>query len=610
MDPVNGASLGLAVVSLSFQIFGGCVEGFVLLSTAHNLGKDAQFLLTLLNAEEYRFVLWAEAVGLTQAEPKYKPGLNVALADALMLLLQDKLDIKKLRERYGIQLVRHPPSSSHTQIRDTDLVSAQGLLKNAVSDETRAEILARAKFVQKCNALPKRLWWAAVDKDKFEKVVKDVEQIVNGLWALVEPLQQAEQAAKLERVLSTIIQVSDDVKGLRDLQEALPTSSLTTAASLRSTRVQIGDDDPDGGVHPNVAEKCGVSSQESIEGQPILPEVSTTSLATWTPTTRRDALLPPLNSTSLTKVKQSQSNPVMAFGLYLGKPVLVEYKRVPTNLKMKLKRRVENLAALLSQPKDATFLTLKCLGFFEKDDQFVFIFEYPAYYYVAINTETIKQPITLLDVLSDVKTPPPSVTARVQLALGLCRTVQTLHTARWLHKNLRSENVMLFPTKPRSTLAATWTQPYITGFAFSRLNSASEISEKPQPDVFDDIYRHPRSLGQASDPYESYMDLYSLGVILVEIAEWRPFKDIIRKCVDLTDVETTPSLHISSLEAVQPWLVKNMIQKGHANYRMGEVYGNLLSLCLAIRPKTEIDTTVSDLSEFQQAVSELGKCYI
>lgn len=65
MDP--GAAL--AVVSLVFQVFGGCVKGFVLLSEAHNLGRDAAYLRTMLNLEEYRFTQWAKTVGLTGRMP-------------------------------------------------------------------------------------------------------------------------------------------------------------------------------------------------------------------------------------------------------------------------------------------------------------------------------------------------------------------------------------------------------------------------------------------------------------------------------------------------------------------------------------------------------------
>jgi Prion-inhibition and propagation len=48
MDP--GAALAVG----SLQVFGGCVEGFVLLSETHNLGQGASYLRTMLKLEEYR----------------------------------------------------------------------------------------------------------------------------------------------------------------------------------------------------------------------------------------------------------------------------------------------------------------------------------------------------------------------------------------------------------------------------------------------------------------------------------------------------------------------------------------------------------------------------
>jgi hypothetical protein len=60
MDP----STALAVVSLSFQVFGGIIKGFTLLSKAHNLGRDATLLQTMLCVEESRFIQWARAVEL------------------------------------------------------------------------------------------------------------------------------------------------------------------------------------------------------------------------------------------------------------------------------------------------------------------------------------------------------------------------------------------------------------------------------------------------------------------------------------------------------------------------------------------------------------------
>ena len=142
----------LAVVSLTFEVFAGCVKGFVLLSTAHNLGKDASLLRTLLNLEEYHFTQWAVKVGLTKPDVRLDPRLNQTLAADLMRQLEILLLTDKIRERYKMELVVDIPKDVKRLERQYDDVSSFGLLGQTVSDETRGEILARAKLIQSINS--------------------------------------------------------------------------------------------------------------------------------------------------------------------------------------------------------------------------------------------------------------------------------------------------------------------------------------------------------------------------------------------------------------------------------------------------------------------------
>lgn len=95
---VSAAGIALSVASLSFQVFAGCVKGFVLPSSTQKFGNDASFLRTMLNMEEYRFVQWVDKVGLTSPDGKMLPLINQALADELMVQLRDRLGCVKLKE--------------------------------------------------------------------------------------------------------------------------------------------------------------------------------------------------------------------------------------------------------------------------------------------------------------------------------------------------------------------------------------------------------------------------------------------------------------------------------------------------------------------------------
>src|SRR5208282_5911867 len=103
------------------------------------------------------------------------------------------------------------------------------------------------------------------------------------------------------------------------------------------------------------------------------------------------------------------------------------------------------------------------------------------------------------------------------------------HRAGWLHKDLRSENVLFFLPRENSNIKAPESKisnPILVGFSFARFASPSEISEQPSADPKRDIYRHPSAMGEPSVSFNSTVDVYSLGTILVEIAEWRALKHI------------------------------------------------------------------------------------
>ncbi|KAL7651569.1 hypothetical protein ACMYSQ_008914 [Aspergillus niger] len=137
MDPITASGIAIGVVSLSFQVFAGCVKGFMILSSAHNFGKDASFLQTMLSVEEYRFVEWADVVGLTSPDSRILRQLNQTLAKELMEQLEDKLDSTKLKERYSLDLQEADGSSHGARKLINEQSQAPNMLAKAVSNERR-----------------------------------------------------------------------------------------------------------------------------------------------------------------------------------------------------------------------------------------------------------------------------------------------------------------------------------------------------------------------------------------------------------------------------------------------------------------------------------------
>ncbi|KAJ5921341.1 hypothetical protein N7466_009667 [Penicillium verhagenii] len=576
MDPISAAGIALAVPSLAFQVFAGCVQGFLTLSTAQNFGKDANFLLTMLNVEEYRFLQWADTVGLTGTDGNILHRINQALAEELMVQLKDRLDTSKLKQRYSLDLQpTHGRSIKGIDASPGDNAKVPGALADAVSHQRRAEILARANLIHSQASFPKRMWWATVDKPKFQDLVLDVRQIVDTLWKLLEPIRLRELSQQVGKTLTAIVDMSHDLEALKGLQASFSRTTirfpgdeiLATAVGLKVAREQLPGES-------SISSEIG-----SIES------------------------LQPLSRKLLQYTPRKRGATGTFIATYDGKPVLCESKVVNGRLKSKLRLRSENLAKLLSLPKSPSFMTLKCLGFLEDMDEIIFLYSYPP------TSDLTFPPRSLQELLRDSKMKPPSLTARLKLALDICSTLLTVHTSGWLHKNIRSENILFFTPNEASGTSTFGTRPYLTGFTFARADSPVEISDQASEDPLADIYRHPQALGEPSASYAMYMDHYSLGAVLTEIAEWRPLKHIIKSYIDVTNCDV--DIPLSALAGTPSWLTQQLADRGKIEFRMGDIYGAGVSRLLRLG-SMEIDSRSStvDLLSFQRFVQELGLCCI
>jgi len=141
-------------------------------------------------------------------------------------------------------------------------------------------------------------------------------------------------------------------------------------------------------------------------------------------------------------------------------------------LRSKILPRAENLAALLNLRKDETFHSLTWKGIVEENGVVSFVFDHP-------NRDCAGEPRSLLDFFSAKDgIAPPSLTVRLRLALRIACIVQNFHRTGWLHKNLRSENILFFPSKDvADSHDKLLTHPVLAGFALAWFGAPTEISE-------------------------------------------------------------------------------------------------------------------------------------
>jgi len=215
-------------------------------------------------------------------------------------------------------------------------------------------------------------------------------------------------------------------------------------------------------------------------------------------------------------------------------------------------------------------------------------------------------PQSLRELLEDQSFQPPSLTMRVSLMRTIAQAVEKLHSVNWLHKGLRSENIIFFHCQNQADPSASTdgpdlNEPYLTGFDYSRAEDAVSMSSNAPKAVSEDLYRHPgvqggppregsRRLG-----YKKRHDIYSLGVVLSEIAHWKPVEDIL-------GVEDRSKVKVKDVISVRSKLLgkENM---DRARFLVGVAVAEALSACL-VGP-TAFDLLESDSEEDGEVAAKL-----
>ncbi|KAL4961579.1 uncharacterized protein BDV14DRAFT_203613 [Aspergillus stella-maris] len=214
--------------------------------------------------------------------------------------------------------------------------------------------------------------------------------------------------------------------------------------------------------------------------------------------TKRHVLLDPANRLAIGNKSQSQISPATA------------------------KLNIRDLARLLQHIDSSTFHLLRCAGVVEisteQGAQFHLLLELPA----PLQTST---PRTLRTLLS--QTPKCSLTQRIKLAQQLARSVMFVHASGFVHKNIRPETILTFPSANPAASNATCNMDidpsFLIGFELFR-RAEGRTDKFGDLDWSKNLYRHPLRQGLYPEYlFEMRHDVYSLGVCLLEVAMWESF---------------------------------------------------------------------------------------
>ena len=162
----------------------------------------------------------------------------------------------------------------------------------------------------------------------------------------------------------------------------------------------------------------------------------------------------------------------------------------------------------------SSFRVLHCEGWCDVDDQYGLVYRLPA-----MKNDFVCETLTNILLKPDYRSLLRSdLENRLKLARTLARSLLELHVVDWVHESFYPDNILLFGEKEGGKLRFDWSKPYLVGFGSSRPNTetSSEYNFKLQWSCR--LHNHPdRNDRQKHNPFKKLYDIYSLGVVLLEL---------------------------------------------------------------------------------------------
>ena len=243
LEAVGAASTLVSIIGFSFQIFDGCVKGFVLLSTAGNLGRDADIFRSMLDWEQFRLEQWAEEINLRDPS-KADMLMDWKLITDTLQHLEDLItDTKLMKEKYNIVLLERAPALEKTAANEDEEKASISRFKRLFGQGEKHSSTAAAKVIQAKNTYPRKLWWAAVDKQSMKRLIDDIAYFVQRLHDLLNSSVQYQMKQSVDTLLHDAAQRYQnvpDLEFLRDLVARMkPTPSENDPADEDDIKAEI-----------------------------------------------------------------------------------------------------------------------------------------------------------------------------------------------------------------------------------------------------------------------------------------------------------------------------------------------------------------------------------
>lgn len=276
----------------------------------------------------------------------------------------------------------------------------------------------------------------------------------------------------------------------------------------------------------------------------------------------------------------------LAKGNPMSESVLIEYKDYPPLMqgltpaeiketKTRIASRVHQLASLLFYSGSSELGTLPIRGIVDQPSKsrHGFVFDFPA-------GAEICSPETLHSIM---KSPSPNslwpLAKRFSIAQSIAKSIGKFHADGWVHKSLRSQSVVFF--QDREDKSGLLDATYLVDFEYSRPESGTTFHVRDN-DEEKNLYRHPDIQDLATSSFSKLHDIYSLGVVLLEIALWQTARSMLDELKKRNKQHSDEEVNAHGL---QEWYVSRAKKK--VAHLMGTSYQSAVLVCLGSKYKDQ-----------------------
>jgi hypothetical protein len=499
-DPTGAIGL-LGLISTALQLY-------QLGHIAASRKKDVYYQSVRLDVETFLLARWAENVGIVPPDGVSPRKLSKTLfkllkAELECIVEQFNPDASHLVQKY----YPRRPSPIAEDVADIEP------LHTLEPPATYRRILARAQHLAKSPF--RAVMWSVRDVGDLQKLVDQIQTFREHLLELL-PLD----SERLERQL-----VVDTVTPLQSLASMRLLDDVTTDLSMSP------QDSVTSPAIKTLRDAVRIKRALPMWGEPTDIEYpGATELRIPNPNFQRALPLDMVRNFNVLEHEGSNQRVVIEWRY------LTDWNDVDGETRQRFEKDVTQLALLLSMVSgNPNFHVLDCLGFFTNSSP-VFGHRYGLLFKAPVTSDgkAVPQVTTLAQALRRNNLPKPELGVRFRIAKALSNSVYHLLTTGWLYKGLRSHNILLAelssaPDEPLGELSSL----HLMGFEFSRPDLPGQISQDAADDLIRDFYRHPESTSDkwALEPYRRHgylkaYDIYSLGVLLLEVGLWRSVENI------------------------------------------------------------------------------------